>query len=119
MLDILANIFVFGIQKSLYMDWCLNKSKGVSNELIMIITEPPVGSVQVDPTDTSSLDTYNCHKLWEDELKFSIAIFITMAICYTYWTLCISRYHQKLRDLFPQRVGPTGFMNYAQSRFLP
>lgn len=82
LLDIVANIFIFGIQKSLYMNWCLDKSKGISNEIIMIVSEASTGSVQVDPTDATSLDTYNCQKLWEDELKFSIAILITMTICY-------------------------------------
>ncbi|KAG2230858.1 hypothetical protein INT48_009239 [Thamnidium elegans] len=119
LLDIIANIFIFGIQKPLYMDWCLDRSKGISNEIIMIVSEASTGSVQVDPTNVTSLDTYNCQKLWEDELKFSLAIFITMTICYIYWALCVLHYYQKLRNLLPQQPIYTGFMNYAPTRFIP
>ncbi|GAA5799328.1 hypothetical protein HPULCUR_004741 [Helicostylum pulchrum] len=116
LLDMVANIFIFGVQKSLYMEWCMRDSKGISNEIIMIVSEASTGAVIVDPTNITSLDTYNCQRLWEDELKFSIAVLITMTI---YWAFCVLHYYQKLRNLFPQRSIYAGFMNYAPTRFLP
>lgn len=47
----------------------------------MTTGEPPIQTM-MNPTDITSLDTYNCQKLWEDELKFSLAILIIMTICY-------------------------------------
>ncbi|KAG2213970.1 hypothetical protein INT47_001240 [Mucor saturninus] len=118
LLDILANVFVFGIQKSLYMDWCLTNSRDTSSENLWIIYDDALNSREFDPSSTSSLNTFNCQKLWEDEIKFSIAIFITMSICYIYWALCVFHYYRKIYELFPQMV-PNPFMNYAPTRILP
>lgn len=82
LLDILANVFVFGIQKSQYMNWCLINSRNTSSENLWLVYHETPDSTEVDPNNTSSLSVFNCQKLWEDEIKFSIAIFITMTICY-------------------------------------
>lgn len=82
LLDIVANIFIFGIQKPAYMNWCLNNSRSYLNENVIITTGIPPAQTTVNPTSITSLDTYNCQKLWEDELKFSLAILIIMTICY-------------------------------------
>lgn len=79
LIDILANIFIFGIQKSAYMDWCLESSRGVVDEVVQGVALN--GTIYViDPLPTMNI--YNCQKLWEDELKFSIAIFVVMSVCY-------------------------------------
>lgn len=121
LIDILANIFVFGIQKPMYMNWCLSNSKGNLNENIVVMTGEPPARSMINPTEITSLDTYNCQKLWEDELKFSLAILIIMTICYTYWCVCVFHYYEKLRDLFPKLMPNGGFMGYlgAPQRFLP
>jgi hypothetical protein len=78
LIDIIANIFIFGIQKSAYMDWCLESSQGIVDEVVQGVAVN--GTVYIiDPLPTN---IYNCQKLWEDELKFSIAILLVMFACY-------------------------------------
>lgn len=65
------------------MDWCLNNSKGLLNEYAIIAYGQQLqNQTMIDPAQVTSLYTYNCQKLWEDEIKFSIAILIIMSICY-------------------------------------
>lgn len=66
----------------MYMSWCLSNSKGSLNENIVVVTGEPPAQSMINPTEITSLDTYNCQKLWEDELKFSLAILVIMTICY-------------------------------------
>ncbi|CAO3630009.1 unnamed protein product [Mucor fragilis] len=76
----------------------------MNNTLYTIETLPPT-------------NIYNCQKLWEDEIKFSLAIFILMTVCYIYWSLCVLYYYEKLRELFPDNSTYLGgFMNYLYPR---
>jgi hypothetical protein len=79
LIDILVNIFIFGIQKTAYMKWCLESSKGIVDEVIQGVALN--GTIfAIDPLP--DMNIYNCQKLWEDELKFSIAILLVMSVCY-------------------------------------
>ncbi|KAI7900377.1 uncharacterized protein BX663DRAFT_517378 [Cokeromyces recurvatus] len=98
LIDILVNIFIFCVQKSSYIDWCLSMSQQKIDEKIE--GKAINGTIyQIDDL-LPSLNVYNCQKLWENEIKFSIAVFMVMTICYGYWTLCVFYYYGKLRDLF-------------------
>lgn len=79
LLDILANIFIFGIQKSLYMDWCLQSSQNIVDETMQGLN---MNNTYYTIETLPPTNIYNCQKLWEDEIKFSLAIFILMMVCY-------------------------------------
>ncbi|KAI9487748.1 MAG: hypothetical protein EXX96DRAFT_605646 [Benjaminiella poitrasii] len=112
LIDVIVNIFMFCIQKPSYIEWCLLSSQGKVNEKIEGISMN--GTLHQFEDPIPALNIYNCQKLWEDEVKFSIAIFVVMTICYGYWTLCVFYYYDKLRDLFSYEsfLFTGNFMNY-------
>ncbi|KAI8078105.1 uncharacterized protein B0P05DRAFT_637624 [Gilbertella persicaria] len=121
LLDMLANVFIFGIQKPSYLDWCSTSS--ISQMLDERISGASTnGTVSTLDSIIPPIPIYHCQKLWEDEIKFSLAVWIIMCICYIYWGMCVFYYYEKLRELFPiQSSYPSGgFMNYlyAPGRFL-
>ncbi|CAO0791236.1 unnamed protein product [Mucor circinelloides] len=117
LLDVLANIFIFGIQKSLYMDWCLQSSQNRVDETMQGLN---MNSTYYNIETLPPTNIYNCQKLWEDEIKFSLAIFILMTVCYIYWSLCVFYYYEKLRELFPDNSTYLGgFMNYLYPHRIP
>ena len=64
----------------MYLTWCTESaSESMLDESVSSITNN--GSTYVvnlpDP-----LPVYHCQKLWEDEIKFSLAVWIVMCICY-------------------------------------
>ncbi|KAI8637710.1 hypothetical protein BD408DRAFT_447381 [Parasitella parasitica] len=117
--DIFANIIIFGVQKPQYMDWCLQSSQNVVDETMQGIN---LNSTYYNIETLPPTTVYNCEKLWEDEIKFSIAVFFLMGFCYIYWTMCVFFYYEKLRELFPDNSTYLGgYMNYLfrQNRMLP
>lgn len=79
LIDMIVNIFLFGIQKSSYMDWCLSISH---NQLDEIVEGTAMNGTLLEISDLPNINIYNCQKLWEDELKFSLVIFLLMLFCY-------------------------------------
>ncbi|CAO3683285.1 hypothetical protein G6F70_000436 [Rhizopus microsporus] len=117
--DVFANIILFGVQKSSYMNWCVGQSRGHVDETITVVFVNG-SQIQFDYQPTSNNDDlFNCHKLWEDEIKFALAILIVISICYVYWSACIFYYFDKLRGIMAfNGIMPTAFMNYYP-RFIP
>ncbi|KAI9277109.1 hypothetical protein BDA99DRAFT_126904 [Phascolomyces articulosus] len=61
-------IILFGIQKQQFREWCIESAftdQGYQQDMSFQVAE-----------------VYNCDKLWEDELKLAIAIFMICAACY-------------------------------------
>ncbi|KAI8354069.1 hypothetical protein BD560DRAFT_449713 [Blakeslea trispora] len=122
LIDVAANIFVFGIQKSIYLDWCTESASKFG--LYENVSSIANNGTSYNFTLSDPLPIYHCQKLWEDEIKFSIAVWIVMCICYIYWGMCVFYYYEKLRELFPPQSSypnGNGFMNYlyAPSQLLP
>ncbi|KAI7866142.1 hypothetical protein BDF14DRAFT_1816599 [Spinellus fusiger] len=95
LIDMLVNSILFGIQWSQFNAWCVDRSRSRTDEEISATF---ANGTSIQLTLTPSLmgsDLYNCNRLWQDELKFSIAIYIMLMICYTYWALCMWSYTQK------------------------
>ncbi|KAI9496347.1 hypothetical protein BDB00DRAFT_143749 [Zychaea mexicana] len=85
-INFFIDIILFGVQRPQFNDWCVSSSRELLGS--------SVNSTAVEePQDDSNL--YNCNKLWEDELKFAIVLFIMITICYMYWALCLWSYTQK------------------------
>lgn len=85
-IDLFANIIVYGVQRPTFVDWCVTRSR---NELDDQITNGNGTQVNFSPNQSGS-DLYNCNKLWEDELKFGIVLFIMITICYVSTLLGLS-----------------------------
>lgn len=92
------------------MDWCLQSSQNrvdetmqglnMNNTLYTIETLPPT-------------NIYNCQKLWEDEIKFSLAIFILMTVCYVSIEILFSiEYTCTMSNLFDKNIRSTGLFVY-------
>ncbi|KAI9257429.1 hypothetical protein BY458DRAFT_299443 [Sporodiniella umbellata] len=115
--DFLATIILFGVQKTDYMNWCLGKSLGKVDEKITATFSNGTQSL-IQPT-MNPIDTFHCHKLWEDEIKLSFSLLIVISACYIYWTACVFFYFDKLRGIMAfNGIMPARFMNYYP-RFIP
>ncbi|KAI8136706.1 hypothetical protein BJV82DRAFT_638484 [Fennellomyces sp. T-0311] len=101
-INLFIDIILFGVQRPQFNDWCIDKSR---NQL-----DDNVNITLVEQAQSANL--YNCDKLWEDELKFAIVLFVMIAICYMYWALCLWSYAQKrlyfFQPFIPPHFGPTG-----------
>ncbi|KAI9319273.1 hypothetical protein BX666DRAFT_2025584 [Dichotomocladium elegans] len=85
--NLFIDVVLFGVQQPQFEAWCIAKSRGgLANHLNTLVMEQE---------DDASV--YNCTKLWEDELKFSVAVFIMIAICFIYWAACLWSYSQKMQ----------------------
>lgn len=117
LMDILGNTILFGVQKANYMDWCLGQSIGQVDEKIIATNG---SQIQINyQSAMNNSDLFHCHKLWEDEIKFSLCLLIVMSVCYIYWSACVFYYFDKLRGIMTfNGIMPTGFMNYYP-RFIP
>ncbi|KAI8370299.1 hypothetical protein BD560DRAFT_397050 [Blakeslea trispora] len=91
LVDTFVNIVLFITSKSDYYNWCINASSD------RITRGLSTGTNSTLPLFNFSNDYYNCHSLWEDELKFGIVFYILMLAFYCYWALCIYSYSLVLR----------------------
>ncbi|KAI8394315.1 uncharacterized protein BYT42DRAFT_554191 [Radiomyces spectabilis] len=95
LVDFFVNIIVFGVQSQPFDDWCVGKSRDVVDEQVSTtLFNGTQFHLSFTPSQAGS-DLYNCHKLWQDELKFAVVVIIMIAICYIYWALCLWSYTQK------------------------
>ncbi|KAI8065241.1 hypothetical protein BC940DRAFT_304562 [Gongronella butleri] len=95
--DFFINIILFGVQQDQFQAWCVGKSRdAIGNE---IIGTNNVTDVTFTPHVTGS-DLYNCTRLWQDEVKFAVIIFVMVTFCYVYWATCLWSYEQKIVHLF-------------------
>ncbi|KAI8337455.1 hypothetical protein BC941DRAFT_36841 [Chlamydoabsidia padenii] len=101
LIDFFVNIVLFGIQQKNNAIWCFDKSRNSVDEQVSItnINATTTATNTIPYTPPSINDFYNCDKLWQDELKFAIAIYIIFLIFFLYWAWCLWAYTQKLRVL--------------------
>lgn len=100
LIDILANIILFGIQIPQYLNWCLENAETLVDESASVELGQG-GMIRVDYHPSSyTPELFNCRLLWEAEMKFSIAIFIVMSLCYIYWLICILSYQEKIYYIY-------------------
>lgn len=91
-------MIVFGVQKPQFLDWCIDKSRKMEVNSLVIKNdfEHTIGGLNV--TEVSSFvflpiregsDLYNCTRLWEDEVKFSVVIFVILFALYVSYKIYI------------------------------
>ncbi|KAI8577253.1 hypothetical protein K450DRAFT_252957 [Umbelopsis ramanniana AG] len=95
--DSFINIIVFGVLRGDYETWCLDKSRNyVDEQVTAILGNGTQITMSFNPSQ-NGMDLYNCHKMWEDELKLGIVVWIVFTIIYMYWAACLWSYAQKKR----------------------
>ncbi|ORX60480.1 hypothetical protein DM01DRAFT_1404739 [Hesseltinella vesiculosa] len=95
LVDFFVNIVLYGVQQDQFQDWCVGKSRSaISNEI-----QGNASTIVFTPHYGGS-DLYNCTRLWQDEVKFSVIIFLMVSFCYVYWATCLWSYEQKIVHLF-------------------
>lgn len=72
LVDSFINVILFITNKEDYYNWCIRTA---SNALLSSLN---TSTIQID----GSRDYYNCHNLWQDELKFGIIFYILMFAFY-------------------------------------
>ncbi|KAI9311622.1 hypothetical protein BX666DRAFT_910792 [Dichotomocladium elegans] len=88
LMDYFGTIIVFSIEEEDYTTWCIqNVPAAVNSRINSTIAAIP---------STVGTEIFNCHKLWEDELKLGIALYIIVFICYLYWAACLWSFAQKI-----------------------
>lgn len=82
----LASIAVFGIQKDDYISWCVNKSRNdVSNYLF---STPPTNDTLLPNSQLNftmrgdGYNVYNCNRLYQDEIKLAVFLFVLIIALY-------------------------------------
>jgi hypothetical protein len=76
LVDTFVNVILFITSKIDYRNWCISTS---SNDITQSMNTTLNSTV---PQFDFVQDFYNCHSLWEDELKFGIIFFILMLAFY-------------------------------------
>ncbi|CAO3649315.1 unnamed protein product [Cunninghamella blakesleeana] len=94
LLDFFITIIFYGIQQQQNAISCYDDSKESVNELVSFNNNNNI-TFTIPPYN----DYYNCNKIWQDEMKFAIAIFIVFLIFFVYWAWCLWAFTQKLRML--------------------
>ncbi|KAI8096532.1 uncharacterized protein BX664DRAFT_324201 [Halteromyces radiatus] len=94
LIDFFVSIVLFGIQQNDNANWCYEQSVNHVDEQVTTSNNTTLGF-----TPPTIDDFYNCNKLWQDELKFAIALYIIFLIFFLYWAWCLWAYTQKLRVL--------------------
>lgn len=82
---------IFGVQKDQFLHWCISKSqtRTVQSLTINNSTTSTISGYNISdisgfvfmPINEGS-DLYNCTRLWEDEMKFSVVIFFILFTLY-------------------------------------
>lgn len=84
-------MIIFGIQKNQFNEWCISKSHSDTVEALTINNNTVHTFAGFDSTNitgvvffpkTEGSDIYNCTRLWEDEMKFSVVIFVILFTLY-------------------------------------
>ncbi|KAI8985334.1 hypothetical protein BDB01DRAFT_80522 [Pilobolus umbonatus] len=99
LIDILASIILFGTQYSTYLTWCVQSAKERVDESVSVHLQSGYINVLYSPS-LFPPDSFNCRLLWENEIKFSIALFIVIFIIYLYWFICVLSYYEKISCLY-------------------
>ncbi|KAG1168546.1 hypothetical protein G6F71_009021 [Rhizopus microsporus] len=93
--DYFANMVVFGVQKNQFNGWCISKARKSADESLSIV-QADGSNLQVlySPTVSGS-DLYNCTRLWENELKFGVVIFVILFVFYVHIAFCFWNFTQE------------------------
>ncbi|KAI8062170.1 hypothetical protein BC940DRAFT_309308, partial [Gongronella butleri] len=84
LIDFLVTIVIFGIEQQDNSNWCYDESynhvddQAAANGNTTVVTYTVPGNV----------DFYNCSKIWQDELKFAIALMVIFLIFFVCSSLC-------------------------------
>ncbi|KAI8993222.1 hypothetical protein BDB01DRAFT_847128 [Pilobolus umbonatus] len=79
---------IFGVKKRSFITWCISKSRDRLNETVT--TTLPDGTVFVLSFIPGSSDTdlYNCSRVWVNEIKLSVIVFIILLVTYVHSAIC-------------------------------
>ncbi|KAI9020697.1 HAD-like domain-containing protein [Phycomyces nitens] len=94
-IDLFVNIILFGVQWPQFSSWCVSRSREILDDTITVDYSNGDNFTATYLPNVVGSDLYNCNKLWQDELKFGISIYVMIVICYIYWALCLWSYTQK------------------------
>lgn len=94
LIDYFVNMVIFCVQKGPFNDWCLSRSR--TDTTYQINSAPDSSPIFTNSNLTSPIhlqvsgftpihpgsDLYNCLRLWEDEIKFSVVVFVILFVLY-------------------------------------
>ncbi|KAG2203231.1 hypothetical protein INT46_002513 [Mucor plumbeus] len=91
-------MILFGFQKSQFNQWCINKSRQDTSNY-MFLTPPNNGTLLPNSQLNFTLrengaSLYNCTRLWEDEVKLSVVVFVILFTVYIHFAMCFWRHTQ-------------------------
>ncbi|KAI9307049.1 hypothetical protein BJ944DRAFT_33447 [Cunninghamella echinulata] len=80
-IDALVNVVIFSSNRNAFQQWCI--SDGLSQV-----------KANLDPSTSITLapDYYNCDRLFNDEIKWSLICVILMFLIYAHWTVFIAHF---------------------------
>ncbi|CAO3632555.1 unnamed protein product [Mucor hiemalis] len=120
-----ANMIVFCVQTTPFLDWCLSKSRSSTlNTLANLpnnstvftsnnITSFNSSTVTSYQSIISGSDLYNCTRLREDEIKLSIVVFVILFTIYVHFAFCFWCYTQDRLKLQQQFYEAMESQNYG------
>ncbi|KAL1928562.1 hypothetical protein VTP01DRAFT_2918 [Rhizomucor pusillus] len=104
LVDGFVNVILFITQRDDYVTDCIGSASVQLNSTITNSNNSTLTSV----TTRLNQDIYNCHRTWEDELKFGLLSIIMMIGFYVYWALCFHSYTVKKGILIAAQLGGMG-----------
>ncbi|KAI8082434.1 hypothetical protein BDF21DRAFT_262868 [Thamnidium elegans] len=119
-----VNMVIFGVQKDQFLNWCISKSQSRTVQALTInnSTTSTISGYNISeisgfvfmPIHEGS-DLYNCTRLWEDEIKFSVVIFVILFTLYIHFAFCFWCHTQDLmimeQQILESMYGPQGYNN--------
>ncbi|KAK4519816.1 uncharacterized protein ATC70_010058 [Mucor velutinosus] len=88
----LVTFILFIIDKRSFNDWCIGSSADYVKDVY--IDYHPNSTVttltSLNSTLTSTTDAYNCERLFQDEVKWSLLCMVVMYVVYIHWILIIA-----------------------------
>jgi hypothetical protein len=79
LVDIIINVILFIINRPSYNTVCINDA---ANRMGRSVQAAFPNGTSVNLNFTTNSDFYNCDKMWQDELKFSILSIIVIFVLY-------------------------------------
>lgn len=86
LVDVLINTILFIVQKDTYVEWCITSASNPLNSQLLGVNQ---GKQQ--QFNFAVKDFYNCSRIWEDELKFTIlcaALIVILYVSYFFFSSC-------------------------------
>ncbi|KAI7861770.1 hypothetical protein BDF14DRAFT_1864423 [Spinellus fusiger] len=92
LIDLLVNFVLFCVNQATFQTWCIQDSYQRFQADFKLTTHQEMA-------DYSTVDIYNCSRLYQDEMKWSLLAVVCLYVIYIYWIVVIVSYVYRYQAL--------------------